>query len=452
MRIIVAGGGKIGMTLIKKLSEEGYELTLIDEDSEVIAAADERFDIMTEEGNCASMDVLIKAGVAKADLLIAVTLKDEINLLSCLTAHGLNKNLHTISRVRNPAYRSQIFELRDLYGLSMIVNPERQVAKEIERNLRYPGFLGRDTFAKGVVEIVELKIEPNSLLSNLTPFEIQKKCKANVLVCAVLRNGKLEIPRGDFTILEGDHIYLSGYTDELTKLLKYTGVIISPVKSAMLCGGGSVGYYLAEALLKAGINVTIVEQNPENCIELASRLPKADVINGDASNQFLLEKEGIKNFDALVTLTGMDETNIILSIYGRSLGVGQIITKIGHMENHSLLDEIPMGVIVSPREVCSDNIIQYVRAMENKQGAALTVYSIANGLAEASEFRVDSSTLHKNEKIRDIHLRKNILIVCTIRNGKTEFVNGDSTLIEGDGVIVVAGEDVHLHQLNDIFS
>ena len=248
MNIIIAGNGKIGSTLAQQLTAEGYDITLIDTDPEVLATSVERLDVMAVEGNCASMPVLLQAGVKEADLLIAVTNADEVNLLCCTTAHGINPKLHTIARIRNPEYTEQIFEMRDVFGLSLTINPERQAAVEIERLLKYPGFLRRDTFAKGRAEIVELRIEEDSKLCDIPLRELNSVVKSRVLVCAVLREGEAVAPGGNFVLREGDRIFVTAPTENLTVMLKNLGIITRRAKRAVLCGGSRVGYYLADLL------------------------------------------------------------------------------------------------------------------------------------------------------------------------------------------------------------
>ncbi len=447
MKIIIAGDGKVGTMLTKQLSAEGYDLTLIDDNPKVLESTEERYDIMAVQGNCASMETLERAGVKETDLLIAVTDADEINLLCCMTAHGMNPDIHTIARIRNPEYTDQIFKMRSLFALSMMINPERQAAVEIERLLKYPGFLKRDTFAKGRVEIVELRVDAGHKLCDIALNDLYSIVKCKILVCTVIRNGKAITPGGDFVLAAGDRIFVTAPTNVLTNL----GIITHKAKRVILCGGGRVSFYLAQMLLRSGIGVQIVEQNYEKCVQLANMLPKATVIHGDATKEFLLDNEGISDCDALVTLTGVDEMNIIISLYGSSCKVPQIITKLGRLENNTILDALPLGSIISPKELSCNNIVQYVRAMQNQTGAALTVYMIADGQAEAVEFMVDQNTLHCGEPLKKLRIKKNVLVVCIMHGAQLEIPNGDSSFVRGDTVIVVTGADRVLYKLNDIF-
>jgi trk system potassium uptake protein TrkA len=451
VKIIIAGDGKVGSMLTKQLSSEGYDITIIDAKMKVLESTEERYDIMAVQGNCASMETLEQAGVKEANLLIAVTNADEVNLLCCMTAHGINPNIHTIARIRNPEYTEQVYKLRNLFALSMMINPERQAALEIERLLKYPGFLKRETFAKGRVEIVELRVEAGNKLCNTRLADLHSIAKCNVLVCTVIRNGKTIAPDGNFVLQEGDRIFMTAPTNNLTLLLKNLGIITHKVKRVILCGGGRVSYYLAQALLKNGIGVQIVEQDYDRCIQLANALPDASIIHGDASKEFLLDNEGISDCDALVTLTGVDEMNIIISLYGSTCKVPQVITKLGRLENNSILDILPVGSVISPKELCCNNIVRFVRAMKNQTGAALSVHMIADGQAEAVEFMADDNTLHCDEPLRKLKLKKNVLIVCITHGAQLEIPNGDSSFQKGDTVIVVTGADRVIYQLNDIF-
>lgn len=451
MKILIAGAGKVGSTLVRQLADEGHDLTVIDSSQRVLERNTERYDVMTAQGNCASMDTLLHAGVKDADLLIAATNLDEVNLLCCLTAHSINPDIHTIARMRNPDYANQIYKMRDTFALSLSVNPDRQAAAEIERLLRYPGFLKREPFARGRVELVELKVDEKSKLKNVALRDLRSLIQCHVLVCTVVRQGTAVAPDGSFVLQEGDRIYVTAPTDNLATLLKNLGIITRKVRRVMLCGGGRVAYYLAQRLEHSGIDVQIVERDPDTCIKLSTLLPDSSIIQGDAANQTLLESEGIDQCDALVTLTGLDELNIILSLYGNSLGIPQIITKLGREENTSVINNLPIGSTICPKELCCNTIVRYVRAMQNQTGAAVSVHAIADGQAEALEFRIKEGTLHQGEPLRNIRLRKGILVACIIHGTTVEIPNGDSSFHLGDTLVLVTSSKKTIHQLNDIF-
>ncbi|MEE1086428.1 MAG: Trk system potassium transporter TrkA [Schaedlerella sp.] len=451
MKILVAGGGKVGSSLAQQLSVSGYDVTVIDQNQTVLDGLQERFDVMTVQGNCAAMDILLLADIKEVDLLIAVTGEDEKNLLSCMTAHGLNPKLHTIARIRNPEYSDQVYVMRDLFALSMTVNPEKQAAIEIEHLLKYPGFLKRDTFAKGRMELVELKIDVKSKLCNIALNDLNGIIKHKVLVCTVLRDGKAIAPNGNFVLKEGDHIFVTAPTRNLTHLLHSLGIITHKVKRVMICGGDRISYYLAKSLIRSGIDVSIIESDHNRCLHLAAILPDASIVHGDAGDQFLLDQEGIRNSDALITLTGVDELNIIISMYGNSCGVPQVITKLGQLSGNKIVDRLDIGSTICPKESCSEVIVRYVRAIYNQTGAALSVHSIAHGQAEAMEFLVDETTLHCDEPLKKLKTKKSVLIAGICRGIRTEVPDGESSFKPGDTVIVVSSGDDVIYSLNDIF-
>ena len=452
MKIIIAGGGKVGATLTRMLSGEDHDITLVDTDPKVLQSIQEQYDVMYVHGNCAAMEHLLQAGVKDADLLIAVTHADEVNLLCCTTAHGLNPKLHTIARIRNPEYTEQIYSMRNVFGLSLAINPEKQAAMEMERLLRYPGFLKRDSFAKGRTEIVELRISADSKLCNVALFDMNSIVKCRVLVCAVIREGNAIAPNGNFVLREGDRIFVTAPTENLTTLLKNLGIITRRVRSCILCGGGRVSYYLASMLRKHGIGVQLVEQDYQRCLDLAELLPDVDIIHGDSTDQSLLDSEGLAEADALVSLTGLDELNMIISLYGRSKKVPQVITKLSRVENRAMIDSLNLGSVVCPKELCCNTIARYVRAMDNQTDAVVSVHAIADGQAEAVEFHVDEHTKNCNVPLRDIQLKDDVLLVSITRGSKTEIPGGFSTFGKGDTIVVVTSRRGSIRQLNDIFA
>lgn len=452
MKIIIAGSGKVGSTLARRLATEGYNVTLIDSNHQVLESVCEQCDVMGVEGNCASMPVLQQAGIHDADLLIAVTNEDEVNLLCCTTAHGLNTNLHTIARIRNPEYTQQIHALRHVFALSLSVNPELQAAREVERLLRFPGFLRRDTFAKGRTAIVELRVEADSKLCNVPLHQMNNIVKCKVLVCAVLRDGSAITPGGNFVLEEGDRIFVTAPTNDLSILLKNLGIVTRKVRKVIICGGSRVSHYLAEKLCKSGISVSLIERNYERCAQMAALLPDVSVIHGDASDQALLESQGLSDCDALVTMTGLDELNMIISLYGSGKGVPQVITKLSRGENRSISDELALGSVICPKELCCDDIVRYVRAMENQSGSAISVHTIADGQVEAIEFTVEHSTQNCGKPLKDIKLRSGVLLASITRGSITEIPGGFSTFDEGNTIVVVSSGKEKLRQLNDIFA
>ncbi len=452
MNIIIAGAGKVGKVLARQLTAEGHALTIIDTDSHVLESTVVRYDAMGVQGNCASKAVLLQAGVEDADLLITATNADEVNLLSCMTAHGINPKIHTIARIRDPEYTEQIMTMRDTFPLSMTVNPEKQAAMEIERLLKFPGFLRRESFAKDRSQIVELRIDSKSKLKDVALMDMSSVVKCRVLVCAVLRDGQAVAPSGHFVLQEGDRIFVTAPTSDLAVLLKNLDIVTRRVRRVLLCGGGRVSFYLASLLEEDGISVSILEKNPQRCVELAEDLPHASVIRGDCSNHSVLDDQGIDQCDAVAALTGLDETNMILSLYAAGRGVTQTITKLSREESISLANTMELGSIISPKELCSNSIVRYVRAMQNQTGAAVSVHAIADGQAEAVEFVVDENTPNCGVPLKEIRLKSGVLIAGIVHETKSEVPNGASSFVPGDRVVVVTSHRGSLRQLRDIFA
>ena len=452
MKILIAGCGQVGQALAQELSTEGHDLTLLDSDPRVLEVGIERYDVIAVQGNCASMKTLHRAGVESADLLIACTGSDELNLLACATAHVIHPKIHTIARVRNPEYTAQAFEMRHAFGLSMTFNPELQAAVEIERLLKMPGFLKRETFAKGRVEIVEIRIDEDSKLCDVSLSILYSIVKCRVLVCTVLRDGQVITPDGNFTLRQGDRIFVTAPADNLAMLLKNLGIVTHKVRRALIVGGGTLSYYLAQRLESSFIDATIMEADEARCVELATLLPEVDVIHGDPREDGTLEGEELSEADALIALTDSDELNMVLSLYANRRKLPQIVTRLEQLGSMGITEQLPLGSVICPRHLCCNNIVRYVRAMQNKGGAAVTIHSIADGQAEALEFLVDENTLHCDTPLKKLRLRPNVLLVgITSKNG-IEIPSGDSVYHVGDSVVVVSSGETVIGQFNDIFS
>ena len=451
MKIVIAGAGKVGRTVANELSSEGHDLTLIDQNARVLEEVQVEYDVITLQGNSASKETLDAADIEHSDVLIAVTDMDEVNLLSCITAHALNPAIHTIARIRNPEYVEQAYSMRNIFSLSLVVNPERQAAMEIARLLRYPGFLKRESFVKARVEIVELKVNEGSRLCNVRLSELSGVTRAKVLICVVLRNGEAIMPSGDFTLKAGDRIFVTGESQQLHSMLTHIGIINMPVRHVIITGGGRISYYLAQELHKANIATSIIDNNLKKCEQLTEQLPYATIINADVSDRNALESEEIGDYDAFVSMTGMDELNIVTSLYASMMKVPQIVTKLGRGEDSDLVSNMPIGSVVCPKELCTMHIVRYVRGMQNKKGAALTIHRIADGKVEAIEFKVEDTTKHIGDALKNISVKKNILIVSIGHGNNTEIPSGNSTFKNGDTVVVIARRGALIHQLNDIF-
>jgi trk system potassium uptake protein TrkA len=412
----------------------------------------EEYDVIAVTGHGASREVLEEAGAGEAQLLIAATSSDEINLLSCITAKKLGCE-HTIARVRNPEYAGQIEFLRDELGLSFTINPEESCAREIYHLLQFPSFLGRERFAQGRVEIVQIKVKANSPLKDVSLRNLYAAANVQVLVCAAERDDDLFIPGGDFVIREGDELYITAGAANLVALIKNLGLTQRRCTQVTLVGGSRIGLYLAHHLLKSNIGVKIIEKDPERCQVLADMLPYADIVEGDGTDKDVLMAEGCGRADALVALTGIDEENIVLSMYTKQLGIEKIVTKCNRMQYASMFRKLGIDSVVSPKLNTAEEIVRYVRAMENSSGGCMiTLHHIADGKAEAMEFVAapDSKTL--GVPLTDLELEEETLIACILRGRETIIPGGKTTIQAGDTVVVVAAAERHILDLDDILA
>ena len=450
MRIIIVGCGKVGELLTEYISREGHDVIVVDSDPQVIEDAVNEYDVMGIAGNGASNSVLTEAGAEEADLLVAATASDELNIMCCLVARKLGTK-HTIARVRNPEYSDQMAFMRDEFGLSMTVNPEYDAAHEILRVIQFPEALRVDTFAKGRVDLVELKIDDGHPLCGRKLSELSAVLGVNILVCAVRRGDEVIIPSGDFTPENGDIIHITAPHTELAALFRKLGIEEKRIRSVMMIGGGKIAFFLAKMLESFGIQVKLVESDPARAEQLADNLPKAMVIAGDGTDSDVLIEEGIDSVDALVSLTGIDEENIIISLFAATRKVDKVITKINRLDMMKMLSSIGLECVISPKNITANNILRYVRGLGNSDGSSVqTLYKIVDGKAEALEFTAAESFEFRGVPIKDMHIRKNILLACIIRGGKVIYPHGGDTIELGDSVIVVAKSDEALRDLEDI--
>lgn len=452
MKIVIVGDGKVGFALTRLLSKEGHDLVIIDSNTSVLRETQEVFDIAVVSGNGACVEVQQSADVQRSDVLIAATSSDEINLLSCMIARKLGCK-STIARVREPAYDSQLRLLKDELGLSLSINPERSAAREIFRLLQLPSFLKRDSFANGRVELVELKLKRDNTLVDKKLSELTGLGQLNVLICAVDRDGEITIPSGSFTLREGDKITIAADATGLAALLRKLNVISHKTQSVMIVGGSRIAEYLAAMLLRAHVHVTVIEKQRARCDQLCEQLPGAFVIHGDGSQQELLLAEGLKKTDAVVTLTGMDEENLIISMFANYMGVHKTITKINRTEYREVFADKGIDTIVSPKLITADEIVSYIRAMSNTSaGSVVTLYHIANDKAEAVEFSINNDAPYLNIPLWQLKLKPNILIASIIRARKVIIPRGGDSMQKGDAVVVVTPADRAIYDLKDIFA
>jgi len=449
MKIIIVGCGKVGATLAEQLNNEHHDIMLIDKSADVINSITERIDVMGVVGNGAVYKVQMEAGIPETDLLIATTNSDELNMLCCLIAKKAG-DCHTIARIRNPEYHSEINYIREELGLSLAINPEMAAAMEIARLLRFPSAIKIDTFAKGRIEILKFLVPDHSILHNMKVREVLSKLHCNVLICAIEHGSEVIIPSGDSVMVAGDKISFIASPAEANEFFKQAGIDNNTIRTAMFVGGGKITYYVAKLLESTKINVKILEQNMERCNELSELLPRAMVIHGDASNQELLLQEGIGQIDAFASLTGFDEENIMLSLYAASQSKAKLITKVNRIAFENVIDSMNLGSVIYPKLITSETILQYVRAMQNSMGSNVeTLYKIVADRAEALEFRVANEPSIVGIPLEKLELKNNLLVAFINRKGQFISPRGKDTLEEGDRVIVVTTV-TGLNDLKDI--
>ncbi len=438
MNIIVLGCGKAGQKIAELLNEEnGHNITLIDRRYDVVNDIINHFDIMGVVGDGADVDVLKEAGIETADLLIAVTGSDELNLLASLMAKKLG-NCRSIARVRRPEYHKVVNLMKDDLGLAMAINPERAAASEIARILRFPTAIQIDTFAKGRVEILKFKVPEQSPLDGMKVMDIVAKLNCDVLVCGVERASEVFIPGGNFELKSGDLISIVSSIQEGTQFFKKIGIKTNRVKDTLIIGGGGTAYYLAYLLIETGINVKIVEQNPNRCDELLKLLPKATVICGDGTDNRLLVEEGLESAESVVSLTNIDEENVLLSLYAKTKTNGKVVTKINRIAYDRVIDSLDLGTTIYPKNITAEYIVRFVRAKKNSLGSQIeTMHFILDNKAEALEFRIKDGSPISGISIDSLKLKDNLLIACINRGGKIIIPRGKDVIMPGDTVIVV---------------
>lgn len=437
MKIVIIGDGKVGYKLARQLSAEKYDVILIDNNEEKLRKSIEKMDVFCVAGEGGSVEVQQRADVPHADLVIACTSTDECNMLSCLIARRLGAR-HTIARVRNPIYYKQIDFLKKDLHLSMVVNPELIVAGDITRLLLFPDASKVETFVKGRVELVEFPIH-NSKLEGLALSELYAHFQIQVLVCAVESGERVLIPDGDYILKAGDKLHIAASHQNMEQFFKRIAQRKEKIKNVMICGGGRVAYYLASQLCNLGMNVKIIERDRNRCEELCELLPKATIINGDATEHDLLMEEGIEKTDAFIALTGMDEENIIMALFASKQNVSKVIVKINEDRRAMMIDELGLDSIVSAKSATADAILGYVRARRNSQCSANveTMYQLLDGRVEALEFIIKAENMYTGVPLKDLNLKANNIIACIARDRKIIIPNGDDCIQAGDSVVVI---------------
>lgn len=449
MNIIIVGCGKVGITLAEQLDQEGHDITVIDNKASVIDSVTNHMDIMGIVGNGASSNVLIEAGIERADLLIAVTGSDELNLLCCLFARKTGK-CHTIARVRNPQYSDEIEFIKEEMGLSMTINPELETATEIAALINLPSAIEIDTFAKGKVELLRFEIPEDSALNNMKVMNLSSKLNSKVLVCIVERDDQVYIPSGSFQLQSHDIISIVASHKNAIQFFQKAGILVNSAKNVMLVGGGTLTVYLAKLLAASDIKVVVIEQSAQRCEELCDLLPNATIINANATEKNVLLEEGIESTEAFASLTNYDEENILLSLYAKKRSKARVFTKITRMTYDDIVGELPIGLTINPKLVTADRILQHIRAMQNSMGSNIeTLYKLIDNKVEALEFYVRSNARLIGIPLERLDLKPDILVSCINRNGKIIIPNGQDHIELGDTVIIVT-TNTGLNDLNDI--
>ena len=453
MKIVIVGDGKIGSTLAEQLSREGHEVTIIDQNAVPLQQTVEDLDILCVEGNGAMSATQLEAGVDSADLLIAVTASDELNLLCCLVAKKLGAR-HTIARVRNPEYDEELNLISEDLGLSLSVNPELNCAAEIARTLRTPSAIKTDTFAGGRVEMLKFQLPPDSQLVDKQLMELPGLIKAKVLICAVERGeNEVYIPAGTFRLAAGDRISFVASPGNAQQFFRQQKLAAGRIRNALLVGGGRIAFYLARQLLESGLGVTIIESNYARCEELSAALPKATILHGDGTNEAFLRESGIEQCDAFAALTGIDEENVLMGLYVRKTWPKvKVVTKINRYSFQTIIDAMDIGSVFNPRFSTSNLICRYVRSMQDSAGSKIeTLYKLVGGKAEALEFRVTESSAVCGVPLLKLELRPNLLVCCITRGGQILIPSGQDTIEPGDTVVVVSSTP-GLRELDDILA
>ena len=437
LNIIIVGCGKVGMTLIEQLSKEGHDITIIDKNAAKVQEMSNLYDIMGLVGNGASYSVQMEAGIENADLIIAVTASDELNLLCCAVAKQVG-DCAAIARVRTPDYSKEAGYLREKLGLTMIINPELEASLETARILYLPTALEVNSFAHGQAEIVKFKIPEGNLLDGMTIATLGKSITNEILICAIEREGEVYIPGGNFQMAKNDIVSFVAPRRHIRSFLKKIGFKTKQVKDAMIVGGGKASYYLAKQLIAMGIDVKIIEQNKERCEELSILLPEAIIINGDGTDEEVLREEGIEYAQAFIPLTGIDEENIMLTLHAKQVSNAKLITKINRSTFKNVISKLDLGSVIYPRYITSEAIIAYVRAKKNSTNSNIeTLYHMFDNRAEAIEFRVDEPSSVTGIPLKDLMLKNDLLVSFIYRNGKVQIPSGLDTIEVGDTVMIV---------------
>ena len=452
MKIIIVGGGKIGATLIESLEGEGHDITFVDCDQKVVDEINNIYDVMCVCGNAVDNDTLDEAQVSSADLLIAVTNSDEINMLICFIAKKMGA-AYTVARVRNPEFNDKrMDQVKQYLDISLTINPELLAASEIFNILKLPAAINIETFSRRNFSMIELSLKEGSHLDGMSLIDLRKKYDLNFLISVVKRGEEVYIPDGNFVLKCGDHICLTANYAEIQKLLKTLGLAKKQSKSVMILGATTTSYYLAKMLLRSGTDVTIIDKDINRCNQFAEELPGAVIINGDGAEQEVLMEEGITSVDAFTALTGIDEENILISFFAQSQNVPRVVAKVNRNELASMAEKLGLDSIVSPKKAAANVVTSYARALQNSLGSNVeTMYKLMDGSVEALEFKVQSDFKAQHIPLKEMKLKKDVLIAGIIRKRKAFVPTGNDEIIAGDKVVIIAkSDDQKMNDLSDI--
>ena len=448
MKIVIVGGGKVGEVICQELSTEENDIVLIDQNQDLIDRLMNKFDIMGICGNGASYDILVDAGVENCDIFISVTEMDEINIIASILAKKIGAE-YTVARVRNPEYSQQLHLIRESLGISLLINPELSAARDIAQNFKYPSALSVETFAGNRVSLIELEINDGSALAGLTLKEVRNRFES-ILICVILRNDQSFIPDGDSTLEAGDHIYATGAYSDLGNFLKLTGQDIKSVSSTVIVGGGRITYYLLKMLEQSRIDTKVIEVDEARCEKLSYEFPDTTVIHADGTDHDVLEEQMITGYDVFVSMTGIDEENLILSAYAKQQGVKKIITKMSRPAILKVLKGFENQSIVTPKRIVANEIIQFVRSRANTQGSNVeALYRLADNQVEALQFRVQKNSAICGIPLSELKTKSNLLIAFIVRGQELIYPAGSDTIEPFDKVIVITTEK-DFDDINDI--
>lgn len=449
MKIIIIGNGKVGFALASQLSGENHELVLIDPQADALRTADSTLDVMCLEGSGASIQVLLEAGVRSAELVVAVTGSDELNIVCCLIAKKLGAR-RTVARIRSPEYFREANLLKREVGLNLIINPEYAAAQEISRLLRVPSAFSVETFARGLVELIGFPLAESDGMAGLSLFEYNKRHPNGVLMCAALRGGEVFVPNGRFVPQVGDKAYVIGAQREIAKFFHTLGRDGNRIRQITVLGGSKIATYLTWAVEKVGMKVRIVEQDQNKCLSLADKLPDTLIIHGDGTDSEVIESEGLLDTDAFIALTNRDEENLLMAMTAQRHGVGKVIAKMSRPNYIEMMRESGVDSIISPKDITANQICAYVRAMARSQGSAVeNLYKLLGGAIEAVEFTATATTRFLDTPLKDLRLKPGMLVAAIAREGRTIIPDGSTCIRAGDKVIVMA-KSLFLQDLDEI--